>query len=155
MRFKMAAGWNKGVEKPFLCKFCGETDPQNFYTKLKLKSVCKKCHTRNGHQAKRDLKYKAIDHLGGKCIDCGYNKCASALEFHHLDPKEKDFAWGDSRTSNWEKLENELAKCVLLCANCHRERHDKEWFDALPENHPEKIRRIVTQEAEEGSLLNC
>jgi hypothetical protein len=117
----MAAGWNKGTQKAHNCKYCGETDPNNFYVKLQLKSVCKKCHTANSHQKQRELKYKAIDHLGGGCKHCGYNKCKSALEFHHINPEEKEFSWGDKRTSNWEKLKAEITKCILLCSNCHRE----------------------------------
>jgi len=70
-------------------------------------------------------KQKAINLLGGKCKLCGYNKCNDALEFHHINPKEKEFmlskVW-NSKT--WEKLLPEIKKCVLLCANCHREVHN-------------------------------
>ena len=40
---------------------------------------------------RKRLKEKAIEHKGGRCIFCGYNKRIDALEFHHLDSKEKDF----------------------------------------------------------------
>jgi len=64
----------------------------------------------------------AIDYKGGKCIVCGYNKCTWALEFHHIDPKEKEFSISDKGyTRSWDKVKIELDKCVLLCANCHRE----------------------------------
>ena len=61
-----------------------------------------------------------MEYKGGKCIVCGYNRCITALEFHHLDPSEKDFAIG-GKTIAWDKLKVELDKCVLVCANCHRE----------------------------------
>lgn len=70
------------------------------------------------------LKEKAISYLGGKCINCGYSKCADALEFHHLDPTQKDFGISyKGITRAWEKIQNELDKCILVCSNCHKEIH--------------------------------
>jgi hypothetical protein len=65
---------------------------------------------------------------GGKCSECGYDKNFSALEFHHLNPNEKDFPLDSRRLSNTsiDKLMAEVNKCVLLCSNCHRERHNPE-----------------------------
>ena len=62
--------------------------------------------------------------LGGKCVACGYNSCDAALEFHHLDPTDKKISLStrDMQLA-WEKIEKELEKCILLCANCHRELH--------------------------------
>lgn len=72
---------------------------------------------------RKRTKLKLIEYKGGKCQICGYNKCISALEFHHVNPEEKDFGIsGQSRS--FEKLKNEVDKCVLVCANCHREIHD-------------------------------
>lgn len=67
------------------------------------------------------LKERAIAHLGGKCQLCGYDKCPSAFDFHHMDGSAKDFHISSKTT--WESIEPELAKCVLLCSNCHREAH--------------------------------
>jgi formate-dependent nitrite reductase cytochrome c552 subunit len=48
------------------------------------------------------------------------------LEFHHLEPSEKDFGIGSKgHTRSFEKIKLELDKCNLLCANCHREEHSK------------------------------
>lgn len=66
----------------------------------------------------------AIEYKGGKCKCCGYNKCISALEFHHLDPSVKEFNIGQKGyTRSWDKNKKELDKCILVCANCHREIH--------------------------------
>ena len=68
---------------------------------------------------------KAIEYKGGKCIICGYKKSSRALNFHHIDPSKKSFgisARGVTRA--WIKVQKELDKCVLLCANCHAEVHD-------------------------------
>lgn len=72
----------------------------------------------------RKLKLKAVEYKGGKCQDCGYNKSVWALHFHHLNPLEKDFSI-TGRSISWERLKPELDKCVLLCANCHAERHEE------------------------------
>jgi len=72
------------------------------------------------------LKQRAVDYLGGKCIDCGYNKCLQALEFDHIDPTQKEFTISGNHCFGWEKIKPELDKCVLRCANCHRERHANE-----------------------------
>lgn len=63
-----------------------------------------------------------IDYKGGACQFCGYNKCQEALDFHHLDSKKKDFNISGG-TKSFERLKPEIDKCVLVCANCHREIH--------------------------------
>jgi predicted HNH restriction endonuclease len=73
---------------------------------------------------RRDLRAKAIELKGGRCEICGYSRCPDALEFHHLDDAKKDFGISaKGYTRSWEKVKNELNKCQLLCANCHRELH--------------------------------
>lgn len=77
---------------------------------------------------KRRLKLKqlSVDYKGGCCERCGYKKSLSALEFHHLDPNEKDFSISkNGDTKSWERIKKELDKCILVCANCHREIHDE------------------------------
>ena len=70
------------------------------------------------------VKNKLVEYKGGKCEKCGYNKCIDALEFHHKDPNQKDFSIG-GKSWSFEKLKNEVDKCILVCANCHREIHSK------------------------------
>lgn len=65
-----------------------------------------------------------IKYKGGKCQICGYDKCFAALEFHHLDPKEKDFTIS-GKSWAFEKLKKEVDKCILVCSNCHKEIHFK------------------------------
>lgn len=76
--------------------------------------------------AKRRKKVRemAVAYKGGSCNRCGYNKCLEALEFHHLEPAHKDFAISQrGHSRSWERVRKELDKCVMLCANCHREIH--------------------------------
>jgi hypothetical protein len=67
----------------------------------------------------------SIDYKGSKCAICGHNKCIQVLEFHHTDPNKKDFGISaKGYTRSWKKVKEELDKCILLCANCHREVHE-------------------------------
>lgn len=76
------------------------------------------------YQNKRyQIKKEMVEYKGGECVMCGYNKSLRALQFHHLNPKEKDFNIGGVTTLN-EIVKKELDKCILVCANCHSEIHD-------------------------------
>ena len=75
---------------------------------------------------RKKVREMALDFLGGKCSRCGYDRCAEALEIHHLDSAEKDFGISSKGyTRSWNRIRMELDKCELLCANCHREVHAK------------------------------
>lgn len=67
-----------------------------------------------------------------KCGICGYDKCLSALDLHHLDPLAKEFNISSGNKNNWALLCEEAQKCVLLCSNCHREVH--QGITAVPED---------------------
>ena len=70
------------------------------------------------------IRRKAIEYKGGKCTVCGYDTCIEALEFHHFGSSEKDFGLSEKGyTRSWKRVKEELDKCILLCANCHREVH--------------------------------
>ena len=67
-------------------------------------------------------KIELLEYKGGKCEICGYNKCIRSLEFHHRDPKEKDFTIS-GKSWSFERLKSEVDKCMLVCSNCHNEIH--------------------------------
>lgn len=69
-------------------------------------------------------KVKAVEYLGGVCKDCGGSFPPCVFDFHHLDPKEKEYSPSFLKNCTWEKFKKELDKCVLLCSNCHRIRHN-------------------------------
>jgi len=65
-----------------------------------------------------------VEYKGGKCILCGYKKCVWAFDLHHVNGAEKGFGLAvNGLTRSWEKIKEEADKCVLVCANCHREVH--------------------------------
>lgn len=58
------------------------------------------------------------------CIVCQENSL-ECLDWHHLDPKEKDGQVG-KMLNHFRSMENvfsEMNKCIILCANCHRKYH--------------------------------
>lgn len=117
------------------CSKHGET--MHVIDSTKKRYRCRKCRVDAVDKRRRLLKAKAVEYKGGVCSKCGYDKCLSALDFHHIDPKEKDFSISsDGHTRSWEQIKNELDKCILVCANCHREIHDAEI------NKPKPIERI-------------
>ena len=79
-------------------------------------------------QKERGLKRKIelIKYKGGKCEICGYDKNIAVFEFHHVDPTKKFFALDLRHLSNTtiDKIKEEADKCILVCANCHREIHN-------------------------------
>lgn len=80
------------------------------------------------HDRQRRIKPALVTAAGGKCQRCGYSRCLAALEFHHRDPREKDpqlFRNKHRRAEIDEPTRRELAKCDLVCSNCHREVHDE------------------------------
>lgn len=71
---------------------------------------------------RRRRKLNLIKVCGNKCNICGYNKAIAALEFHHINPNEKEYGISSNGTChNLEKDLAEIKKCILVCANCHRE----------------------------------
>ncbi|MFA6350451.1 MAG: hypothetical protein WCY12_05975 [Candidatus Omnitrophota bacterium] len=73
---------------------------------------------------RKKIRLQAIEYKGGKCEKCGYVVCFDALEFHHINSSGKDFSISEKGyTRSWVRVKEELDKCMLLCANCHRELH--------------------------------
>jgi len=74
-------------------------------------------------------KYKMWEYLlKNPCIDCG-EKDPIVLDFDHTNPKEKKgniSSWVASSTRSWETILEEIAKCQIRCANCHRRKTHKE-----------------------------
>ena len=95
-------------------------------------SHCEECGDKQKQRIRerhKTLKEKAVAYLCGKCIDCGLqSEYAEVYDFHHRNPEEKSMGVTKMirASKRWEAIREELDKCVLLCANCHRIRHAKE-----------------------------
>ena len=58
-----------------------------------------------------------------KCIKCGENRWW-VLDFHHVNPEEKEYSLARLKTQGSKpRIINEMSKCIVLCANCHRDLH--------------------------------
>ena len=113
------------------CKKCGEEKLLTSFTKNKQSKCgrehqCQSCRTNEINERRRTNKLKAIDYLGGKCCVCNGVFKPAVFDFHHIDSSKKESNPGNLMGRKWERLREELDKCVLLCANCHREVHSED-----------------------------
>jgi len=120
---------------PCQCKGCTIIKQKEYYQKNKKTVGLKHKHPvvrakmrKQRIERTRKNKQKAIDYKGGKCARCGYNKCTAAMDFHHIDLSKKERQVSDILGGAWAKSKKELDKCILLCANCHRELHHTEKY---------------------------
>src|SRR5574341_772823 len=81
-------------------------------------------HQKVEYKKKKEL---AVSFLGGKCTRCGVTFPSCCYDFHHKNPTEKEYNVSCLFRWDWDKIEKELKKCILLCSNCHKiVHHDKE-----------------------------
>ena len=66
-------------------------------------------------------KIKAVELLGGKCVNCG-NDNLFLLTFHHPND-DKEHTVSTLMCHRWSVIEKEISKCELLCGNCHIMHH--------------------------------
>lgn len=115
------------------------------------------------------LKIRAIKYKGDVCSKCNTQYKYPCYDFHHTDPNTKEFIWGQLRNKSWDKIKQELDKCVLLCANCHRLEHSHasnipenltSWFDEseiirtkIPKEPYVQPKKIEWPSVEEMTLL--
>ena len=127
------------------CTSCEEIKPLDLFIKNKecylgRARTCSKCSYKKSKKWYSDNKERrreaankrnqdrrdwCIQYLGGKCMDCDGVFHRSVYDFHHRNKENKVDAISNLLCSP-DKLEDELKKCDLLCANCHRIRHFKE-----------------------------
>jgi len=134
------------------CTRCGETKPLNQFPPVrrsepdKLQCWCRACfaeaNTRNywnNHEREKarlllqttrkreDNRRRAIEYLlAHPCIDCG-EKDIVVLQFDHLHDKKFNVSAMIASGSSWARIEAEIAKCVVRCANCHRLKTAQSW----------------------------
>lgn len=108
------------------CNSCKEykTFDNYYFSQGKLsQKVCKEC-VREREKNKYHSKQNELNEFkqAHPCVKCGCSKFY-LIDFHHLNPAEKDFTIGENTRAKMETLMKEIDKCVSLCANCHREFH--------------------------------
>lgn len=70
----------------------------------------------------QDRQSEWLKEMKTPCIICGESEPV-AIDFHHINPEEKEFTIGKHRGKNRAWLSQEISKCVCLCSNCHRKVH--------------------------------
>lgn len=127
----LRVGKSQTTVRHWLEKHGLKTNPLRYQARLKPKSVRQrernlKCYAYQ-KRMQQDRKKELVLLSGGKCQVCSYAKNYAALEFHHRNPKEKDFSVDAYNLRvRYEDCKTEVLKCDLLCANCHRELHHPE-----------------------------
>ena len=106
-------GWSRVV----LIKYLKTRHPKNI-----SEEELKKRRINQVVSWRKRTKEKLVKYKGGKCQGCGYDKYIGCLDFHHVDPTQKDIAISGA-TISFERLKKEVDKCVLVCSNCHGEIH--------------------------------
>ena len=100
------------------CKICArEKHKSNYTIKYAEKYSIRNNKRRSLHLEQLNEYKKSL-----QCVVCGENESV-CLEFHHVDPTQKEFTIGSSMQRNWDSIKKEIEKCVCLCANCHKKVH--------------------------------
>lgn len=113
------------------CKSCRKLGNQKYYqaTKEKFKEI----RAKRVRDTRALLKARIESILSSTvCADCGFQD-SRAFEFHHLDRSSKldEVSKMASQQAPWRRIEEEIAKCIILCANCHRIRTRLEWKGSI------------------------
>ena len=143
---KQRGGWNRLTPEQkeardrerlaaiVLCRDCESqiTTPSRL---LQGRTTCLRCEKKvyreQGSTARSQKAYRkratstvervAAVKRAGKCRGCG---ARGPLDFHHRDPATKEFKVSRGRYQySWERVRAEIAKCDLLCKECHRKKH--------------------------------
>jgi transposase len=98
---------------------------------------CPACTADRVARHRRRVKEIIVEEAGGRCVICGYDAYAGALQFHHVDPTQKRFGLArGGLTRPLDEVREEARKCVLLCGNCHAEVEAGLVEVALPTDTP-------------------
>ena len=145
--------------KNYVCKKCGKT-----FQYHREKKLCKECEPKRAiylsiEERKKARKQQNIDGVnrrririkqnmlqfcGEKCCICGYNKCDRSLTFHHVNPNEKVLGIASHMTNaSWERIKNELKKCILVCSNCHNEIHAGLYDESFIKQKYSEVQKIL------------
>lgn len=150
---------NDGKKKCTICQTIKSTSEFYKWNKTKdgFMSRCKTCHcikqkehrknpktkyNNYNREARQKAKQLAIEYKGNKCHDCLITFPSVVYDFHHLNPNEKEFTISNILGRKFENYKEELDKCILLCANCHRLRH----YTTISESEGETVATDTTRQ---------
>ncbi len=128
------------------CRTCTESDPNKFAlrnkTTGKRNTQCKKCFNEwrktwyrqnkqyyidNSRENYKKYRARNRENLAQYLRDKKCSRCPEddsvCLDFHHLGNKIDTVSDLSGRGAPWEKVLQEIQKCIILCSNCHRKEH--------------------------------
>lgn len=119
------------------CSKCGKVKPLEDFHKngfkkdgtQKYRGYCKECANKieiDRYHKKQEM----INEHKDTCAKCGENRYY-VLDFHHVEPSEKEFTISQVKIGSKERILNEIDKCIVLCANCHRAFHHLNKFEGI------------------------
>jgi transcription elongation factor Elf1 len=113
----------KNNKRQARCKMCYRSHRNEWYQEHK-ESELKTIKARTKRYRKEVKQWIENYKKSHPCAHCGEAR-PPVLQFHHLNPKEKDINIAMAARHGWSmvRLEKEIAKCVVLCANCHMIEH--------------------------------
>ena len=127
---KHFADFSKDKSSPsgltYYCKVCANAKSRRQHAKSSSNPdwVAKRnIRNRDWHRA---AKQRAVEYMGSKCHDCLNVYPNYVYDFHHLDGDTKLDNPSALLNKSWDRAKQELDKCIMVCANCHRERHHAE-----------------------------
>ena len=85
----------------------------------------KKKHSEAGKERRKKTREWLRDYKSKlKCNRCDEDH-PSCMQFHHIDPSQKELNIRGAVRANWsiERIQLEIEKCEVLCANCHFKEH--------------------------------
>ena len=123
LQFNKSKHTKKGYQS--WCRICKNKKENEWYHK---KVENKQKRQKQVLDRIRNNKKLVIDYFGGKCNDCGGVFHPSVYDLHHRNPEEKDNNFKTMLHRSWNKIIKEIEKCDLLCANCHRIRHNADNY---------------------------
>jgi hypothetical protein len=168
------------------CTRCGETKPLCQFPPIrrsepeKLQSWCRSCFAdagarhyrnnidrerarlyRNNRRRRAESQRRVLEYfLAHPCVDCGEADVV-VLQFDHLRDKKFDVSAMISSGASWHRIEVEIAKCVVRCANCHHRKTANERgyrkLKATPTTvvSNRRFARPVQMELGTGETLTC
>ena len=113
-----------------VCTKCGRELPLDMFNwrdkaKGTRRADCKECHSgymKKKYQENKDIVSEIKASQG--CAKCGDTR-SYVLDYHHIDPETKSGTIARMVSNHYTSLNeetlNEIKKCAVLCANCHRE----------------------------------
>ena len=120
------------------CKVEKDTSEFNKKDSKRLSTYCSSCNRiylkehyrknkdyyKNKTILRRKRNQKYLNSLKKRCCVCGED-CVACLDFHHKEGKKKEFNLGHAglRGFSFEKMKEEIKKCIVVCSNCHRKIH--------------------------------